>query len=107
VSYSIKPGVRLTGLQPQAVLAYVIAGSVYDAFDAPCVMTSAVEGKHKNGSMHVLGCAIDLRTSVLPVDRHEPLAMALRTSLGSEYDVVLEADHIHIEWQPKPPLVTP
>lgn len=110
VVHSIKPGVRLTGLTPQMAVAWTIACSIYESAEAGCVMTSAAEGKHKPGSLHPAGMAMDLRTSHLSRDNgYNGLAVSivLGQALGPEFDVILESDHIHVEWQPKLPLVTP
>ena len=52
------------------------------------------------GSLHYAGCAVDLR---FPPDNAAGLKAALAEALGGDYDVVLEADHIHVEFQPKTP----
>jgi hypothetical protein len=50
------------------------------------------------GSLHYRGFAVDLR---LPTDNKEEIRAELAASLGAEYDVILEIDHIHIEYDPK------
>ncbi len=54
-------------------------------------------------SLHYAGYAIDLRiwdfqhnTELL-----NRVVNTVRKRLGSQYDVVLKSDHIHIEFQPK------
>ena len=48
--------------------------------------------------------AIDVRTRDLaPADVQKILAQ-IKDCLGADFDVLLEADHIHIEFQPKTPL---
>jgi len=98
----LKPGVRLLGLQPQAVLGIMVARTVYAAFGIPeLVVTSVTDGKHGRGSLHYKGLAFDLRTRNVDPDIIPSLVAALKDALGSEFDVVFEGDHIHVEWDPK------
>lgn len=93
-------------------------------------VTAIVDGKHKSTSRHFSGDAIDVRflgfrpgaiwTGSLPTSlptptrqagascvRAEQLALArywaarLRVALGVEWDVVVEAGHLHLEHDPK------
>ncbi len=96
----IKNGVSVLGLAPQMILAYVIAQRIYNRNGHECVITSAVEGKHGNHSHHYKGCAIDLRTRDLSRRDRIIIAEQIRSALGSEYQVVLEDDHLHIEFDP-------
>lgn len=67
-------------------------------------VTSAADGKHIKGSLHYQNKAIDLRISnVCPPMWVEARLWAerLQSKLGSDYDVILSIDHIHIELDPK------
>lgn len=68
------------------------------------VITSACDGTHIVGSRHFTGEAIDLRTRDLEVDVALQLRRELKALLGVAFDVVLEVDHIHIEYDPVGPL---
>ena len=97
----IKSGVRLTGLQPQMVLAVFIAEKVYQKYGVECVITSGVEGKHSGTSRHYLGYAIDLRTRDFnPADIPKVLE-ELKEALGDDYYVAFEVNHFHISFKPK------
>ena len=66
------------------------------------VITSTYEGTHSPGSLHYCHQAIDIRKPIymakIPiVDFVEQLIQIL----GEDFDVVLESDHIHIEYDPK------
>lgn len=99
---SIKPGVELLGLSPQATIALMAAVGAYaDIAGAPVVLTSACDGQHSSASLHYVGHAVDLRTRDLAEGQADEIAVALGSRLGPQFDVVNEADHIHIEWQPK------
>lgn len=66
------------------------------------VVTSTLEGKHMEGSLHYQGLAVDIR--IKDVEKPEEWAVAIKTALNSqdhEFDVLLETDHIHIEYDPK------
>lgn len=94
----IKPGVRIRGLSPAALLAINIAAEVYRKVDEDFVITSVTDGDHKSGSLHHVGDAFDLR---LPKSYNPAIVVGyIRECLGSEFDVVLEKDHIHIEYDP-------
>lgn len=98
----LKSSVDLLGLSPQAALAAVVAYGVYDANDAlPCTITSGTDGPHSRSSLHHVGHAIDLRTRHLEAGEPNAIADDLRSCLGPSWDVVVESDHIHLEWQPQ------
>ncbi len=97
----IKPKARVRGLQPEMILALTVASDVYSQYDVICVVTEGTGGKHSSGSLHYVGLAVDLRTRSIPPNLREPVAQQIRVALGEEYDVVLESDHLHIEFQPK------
>jgi hypothetical protein len=97
----LKPGVRVAGLRPEILLAVVAAERVFAEAHVDLMLTSCVEGRHSQASLHYAGQAVDLRTrDVAPADRAK-LVERLRECVGEDYDVVLEADHIHLEYQPK------
>ena len=98
----IKAGVKLEGLSPQIVLALVIAGQVYkDIANKECVITSVSDGKHSTKSLHYSGFAVDLRINNITVLEAKAVLLSLQSKLGDNYDVVLEIDHIHLEYDPK------
>lgn len=100
----LKPGVRVQGIRPELTLALMAAQPLYAAAGAEMVVTSVVEGRHSRGSLHYAGQALDLRTRDLAPDARRRLRDSLADALGGDFDVVLEADHIHLEYQPKDPL---
>lgn len=98
----IKPGVKLEGLRPEALLGAIVVDGVFRLRGSECIVTSVKDGKHMVGSLHAKGRAFDCRTrqfvnqAMLPVIRGE-----CEEALGEEFDVVLEKDHMHVEWDPK------
>lgn len=92
--------VNLDGLGLPLILAIWWAAREYqDAGMETLTITSARDGKHMQGSLHYCGLAIDLRIWGLP----DPNAVAdrIRRQLDREFDVILESDHLHIEFDPK------
>jgi hypothetical protein len=77
--------------------------------DEEATCTSTGESKHsKERSRHYTGAygfgyshAFDLRIWVF-VDEDETtnFALGLKSSLGEDYVVVVESDHIHVHWSP-------
>lgn len=99
----LKPGVRIIGLRPEIMLAVQVAASVYDKFGYDCVITSGTDGSHSRGSLHYAGQAVDLRTWIVNVEHRRPIRDEIAAALGGDFDVVLESNHIHVEYQPKEP----
>ncbi len=89
---SLKPGVRITGMRPEILLA---------AAGHDLTITACVDGKHTTCSLHYAGAAIDLRTRDVPAGDVSKLIAQIKAALGDDFDVLLEVDHIHIEFQPK------
>ena len=109
----VKEGVSIRGLQPQLFHAWNVAEELYEQYDADCWLTAGVDGRHGHGSLHYVGYAIDLRIRNLSagtgIDAEVTtkagiLKVEIQKQLGSEYDVVLESNHFHIEFQPKEPI---
>ena len=96
-----KNGAEVNGIRTEALLALIIANDVLTSFGYDCVLTEATGGKHSSGSLHYIGNAIDLRTRHIPPIKQDEIKIKLKEALGDQYDVVLERDHFHIEFQPK------
>ena len=62
-------------------------------------ITSGNDGKHKANSLHYKNLAIDIRTKDMRFK--EGNTLRIRKSLVNKYDVILEKDHIHIEYDPR------
>jgi hypothetical protein len=107
----LKDGVRLTGATTQVAIAMLIAESLYRAAGGQLVVTSVNDSKHKDGSLHYRGFAVDLRLPsrcgcvVAGGDADRGIHSELVASLGPSFDVLLEdpggpAGHIHVEYDP-------
>jgi len=68
-----------------------------------CVITSAHDSTHHNGSLHYVGRAIDVRTREMSAGQQQEVLSVCKLKLAPlGFDVVMEADHLHIEYDPKP-----
>lgn len=97
----IKKGVKINGLRPELSLALQIADGIYNNHKTEMVITSVVDGVHSSNSLHYSGCAADLRIRDLPSGNASLVTKDMSEKLGSDFDVVLERDHIHVEYQPQ------
>lgn len=97
----IKSGVKLTGLKPEILLGILVVREVFREHNINMVITSCMDGKHKVGSLHYKGYAVDIRTRNIPDAIVPVIINTCRINLGSEYDLVLEKDHIHLEFDSK------
>ncbi len=100
----LKLGVRLALLEPQTALAMMVVESVAIKLTLPeLVITSVNDSEHMDGSLHYLGLAFDIRTHSMRKDQIDIFFKAIKDALGdSGFDIILESDHIHIEYDPKP-----
>lgn len=96
-----KDGVDLA-LAPKMARALPAIDRAFEAtVGHECTITSAHDGVHSAHSLHYAGLAVDVRTRDLTKEQIETLAKALRETLGKDFDVVVETDHIHIEYDPE------
>jgi len=96
-----KAGVKIEGAKPELILGLMVADRVYSIHGQELVITSCIEGVHKKGSLHYKGYAADLRTRYFTEATLQSVVFDLRTYLTDEFDIVLEFNHIHLEFDPK------
>jgi ornithine carbamoyltransferase len=60
------------------------------------VVTSLLDGKHSDKSLHYVGRAFDMRTYIYTPEELNSIVAALRQH-ESVLDIVVEEDHLHIE----------
>lgn len=95
----VKQGVQLDGLREPAVRILWAAMHVWLHHAEPeLAVTSAVRSWGVPGTVHPEGLALDLRrwTETDPAE----LVRDMELMLGHDFDILLEADHIHAEWDP-------
>lgn len=99
----LKSGVRLHKLQPQMLVALTVMVECYEEMGFPCIVTSANDGQHKEGSKHYIGCALDFRIKHLfrPAVQAAMIVERAKARLGLDFDILFEGDHIHVEWDAK------
>lgn len=96
--------VELFGLRNEVLFALYVADEVYKELGVKegIVVTSGVDGKHSVTSFHYAGNAVDIRTYTLPTTTSPATAgKMIKERLNIDFDVVVEKDHIHIEYQPR------
>ena len=99
-----KKGVNPFGIRPELMIGLFVVDNIYKNFGPELVVTSLNDSKHSKTSLHYSGQAADLRTHYFTGSSQVALvADAIRDALGRnpDYDVVIESDHIHFEYQPK------
>lgn len=93
--------VHIAGIRPETVLAMLAVNYVFQSYGEEAIITSVVDGKHSSKSLHYTGAAFDVRTSSFPENLLPSVVKDVRSRLGFDFDVVLEKDHMHVEFQPK------
>jgi uncharacterized protein YcbK (DUF882 family) len=76
----------------------------YDAYKShgySVLITSGIDSVHRGDSKHYSGNAFDLRINNVLKLHVKSIFEELRVKLGNDFDVVLERDHIHVEYDPK------
>ena len=96
----LKPGVRISGIRPELVLALILIEPVAYKFNTQLTITSISDGKHGANSLHYKGLAVDIRTRNIEAERRKKFTDAVHAAIGDEFDVVLESDHLHVEFDP-------
>lgn len=106
----LKEGAKLDGVKWQMFYASIIVEGILNSDGYECVITSGTDGKHghglsapgkADGTLHDDGLALDFRNRTIPVPEREPIRKDIAKALGPDYDVVLEKDHFHVEYDPK------
>lgn len=95
---------RITGIRPEMAVGLQIIESVFKRRGFELIVTACTDSRHRAGSLHYVGLAVDLGFGTVGPEQRTPLILELREMLGPDFDVVLEADHLHAEFQPKQPL---
>ena len=81
-----------------------IIPNISNAFGYSPVITSANDNlEHSFKSAHYSNAALDLRTRDIGEFKTAMVADMLQQDLGSDYRVIIESDHIHLEYNPNRP----
>ena len=94
----IKAGVDISRLKrPIRRALNKIAAVVWAIEREELVITSTYEGNHSPSSLHYCDEAVDIRLW----GKARKCRDEIKRQLGHDYDVIVESDHIHIEYDPK------
>lgn len=106
-----KQGVNIEGVKPECILGIICVNSYFEKQKIDLWITSVKDGKHGENSLHYGGYAFDARIrnldgydrTISSEDKHLAILYAkdLKTLFGALFDVVVEGDHIHVEYDPK------
>ena len=97
----MKTNVLLDGVSDEMWLGALKVDAVYRRlFGGEVVITSAKDGTHGENSLHYSGNAMDFRTRDIQPALRAYFASVVAAKLKGEFDVVLEHDHLHVEYDP-------
>ena len=96
-----KDGVSVDGIKKETITLIAFLNCYfYLRIGKQLVITSCTDGKHMKGSKHYSGYAIDIRTRHLNAQEIEKLVIWFKNNYDKNYDIVVEKDHIHVEYDP-------
>lgn len=95
----IKKGASLTGLKIEMRKVLILANIIWGSYGQELVITCGTNGVHSPGSIHYYGYALDFRSRYFTIEDISEISKTLQTRLGSEYSVVPEKNHIHVEYR--------
>jgi hypothetical protein len=98
---AVKSGVKLHTLKPEILEAVKVALKAYTLFGYKLTVTSTNDGKHMRGSRHYVDQAFDSRIWGIKLDTQKCIVDYAKSKLGKDYDIVIEKDHLHWEYDPK------
>lgn len=94
--------VEVAGIRPELMFGLYVADEVYRSVGVDMVVTSITDGRHSLTSLHYAGQAADIRIRNLPPNTSPAtIAKEIKSRLNIDFDVVVEPDHIHLEYQPR------
>lgn len=99
--FAVKPGAIL-GNRPEMEYARRIVAGVWQKHGYQLTVTSGYDStEHMQNSLHYQGLAEDYRTRDVAPSDLDAMISEVRARLGSNYDVIKEVDHLHVEFDPK------
>lgn len=98
----IKEGVCLKEINERLIHLCITSWWIWQKYGLDPVITSCNDGNHMKGSLHYNNMAWDLRIWGLPDVKAAALELdGLLNIRHHDYDVVVESDHLHVEFDPK------
>ena len=101
VDMFLKKGVNIQGMSTELLFGLNVADAVYKELGYELTVTSVLDGRHSLTSLHYAGNAADLR--IRGISDPQAIVDMLKARLGVNFDVLLESNHIHIDYQPRNP----
>lgn len=102
----LKPGASLKGVKDVMFIAAIAIENVMNALGYECTITSGTDSMDQHGggdaskTLHDDGLALDFRSRYLTEDAKRLMAQEMQAALGPAYQVIIEKDHFHVEYQP-------
>ncbi len=93
-----------TGIKPEIAITIPVIWGVAEYYNKYVTLSSAIDRTHKPKSLHYVGLALDIYWDDFNLFNGSLFRDELKERLGKHYDVVLEDDHVHVEYQPKEPI---
>ncbi|MBL4664303.1 MAG: hypothetical protein JKY22_12300 [Flavobacteriaceae bacterium] len=83
------------------MLALIVIDGVMKANGGEAVITSLNDARHSQTSLHYAGAGVDLRSWIF--NNQGDVLEQCKKALGNspDFDLILESDHYHLEYQPK------
>lgn len=101
-NHSNRP-IRPHNLSPQILLLIQVAEGIWAEDGDELTITSLADGAHSHTSLHYRGDAVDFRLYGIkdPARKVARLKERMGGANNKDYDIILEGDHIHAEYQPR------
>lgn len=96
-----KRGVYVRGACVELLFALQTMERLYRDAGHVLTVTSVADGAHSSRSLHYSGRAADLRIRDIPEPDVQRILALGRDELPQDFDLVLEPDHFHLEYDPR------
>ncbi len=95
----IKLGVNIRRLNREIRRTLNVVDKIYiEESGEEAIVSSTDEGNHSPSSLHYKGDAVDFR---LAKKNMQKIRIRLKKELGIDYDIIIEGNHLHCEFDPK------
>ena len=95
-----KEGVPNDTLEPEILAGAKILDAIFTE-KLEMMITSTTDGKHMKKSLHYNGQAVDIRILTLSSAMIHDIFVEAKKRLGKNFDLVIEQNHFHLEYDPK------
>lgn len=96
----LKPGASLKGVKWQMFDASIRLEPIWKAEGFELWITAGTDGIHAPDSLHPFGYAIDYRNRGMTLEIRARVKARAEATLGKDYQVIEEATHFHVEYDP-------